>query len=99
HAIVAEAGDAATLPSGKVRLIWHVVSADGHPVGGSFLFFVGTSAVRDTVPIPEPSTAPEATVWGPAVSGAPLIPAVLRGIGVGCLLALCGLLSFMAMSG
>ena len=56
HAILAEAGDAATLPPGEVRLMWHVVSADGHPVGGSFLFFVGTSAVRDTVPIPEPST-------------------------------------------
>ena len=21
--------------------MWHVVSADGHPVGGNFLFFVG----------------------------------------------------------
>ncbi len=98
HAIIADAGDAATLPPGEVRLMWHVVSADGHPVGGSFLFFVGTSAVRDTVPIPEPSTAPDATVWGPAIAGAPLVPAVLRGIGIGCLLALCGLLSFIAMS-
>ena len=22
-------------------LEWHIVSADGHPVGGSFVFFVG----------------------------------------------------------
>jgi copper transport protein len=99
HAILAEAGDAATLPPGEVRLMWHVVSADGHPVGGTFLFFVGTSAMRDTVPVPEPPSAPDVTVWGPAVAGAPLIPAVLRGVGVGCLLALCGLLSFIALSG
>jgi copper transport protein len=99
HAILADAGDAATLPPGEVRLMWHVVSADGHPVGGTFLFFVGTSAMRDTVPVPEPPSAPDVTVWGPAVAGAPLIPAVLRGAGVGCLLALCGLLSFIALSG
>jgi copper transport protein len=99
HAIIAAAGDAATLPAGEVRVVWHVVSADGHPVSGSFVFSVGAPALPGAVPPPEPSSAPEATVWGPAVAGAPLIPAILRGVGIGCLLALCGLLSFTALSG
>jgi hypothetical protein len=43
--------------------------------------------------------APDVTVWGPAIAGAPLIPAIFRGVGVGCLIALCGLLSFIALSG
>jgi copper transport protein len=99
HAIIAPAGDAATLPPGEVRLMWHIVSADGHPVNGTFVFAIGTSAPRDTVPIPEPPATPEVTVWGPAIAGGPIIPAVLRGIGIGCLLALCGLLSFMVLFG
>src|SRR5215475_14528712 len=32
---------ASELAAGAHRVIWHIVSADGHPVGGSFLFWVG----------------------------------------------------------
>jgi copper transport protein len=30
------------LPSGRYKISWHVVSSDGHPVGGSFSFFIET---------------------------------------------------------
>jgi len=99
HAIVADAAGATVIPRGGTRLDWHIVSADGHPVGGSFVFSVGAPAPADMVAAPDTATAPDVTAWGPAIAGAPLIPAILRGTGVGCLIALCGLLSFIALSG
>jgi len=34
--------------------------------------------------------------WGPALAGAPLVPALLRGLGVGALMAAAGMLAFLA---
>ena len=99
HAILADAGGAAAIPPGGIRLEWHIVSADGHPVGGSFVFSVGSPVPVGMVAAPDTAMAPDVTVWGPAIAGAPLIPAIFRGVGVGCLIALCGLLSFIALSG
>jgi len=99
HAIVADVIDASAMPRGELRVLWHVVSADGHPVGGSFVFSVGTSDTAGVAAPPEPPSRPETSVWGPSIAGAPIIPALLRGVGVGCLLALGGLLTFMALSG
>jgi copper transport protein len=101
HAIVADVGNVGTEPSiasGAFRVVWRVVSADGHPVGGSVVFFVGaaadTSSMRSSPPA-EPETL-ETPVWGPSIAGAPLVPALLRGLGVGSVLALAGLLFFAA---
>lgn len=77
--------------AGTFRVQWHVLSEDGHPVGGSFVFTVGAA----TTPPPPTSAALERPVWGPSIAGAPLIPSVLRGIGVGSLAALSGLLFFL----
>jgi copper transport protein len=79
------------LGSGTFRVNWHVLSEDGHPVGGSFLFTVGSA----TAPPPATPVAVTRPVWGPSIAGAPLIPAILEGLGVGSLAALAGLLFFL----
>ncbi len=93
------------LAPGLYSVKWHVVSADGHPVNGTFAFTVkGDSTV---VPSPTPAVvAPSAPVtvsdddqpaaWGPTAVGAPLIPAVLRGAALGATMLLAGLLLFVA---
>jgi copper transport protein len=88
HALIAPVK---ALRSGEYRVVWHIVSADGHPVGGSFLFSVGAGGAAP----PEPTIPPPPATWGPTISGAPLIPALLRGVGVGCLMAAAGLLLFV----
>jgi copper transport protein len=96
-----------SLAAGGYRVNWRVVSADGHPVDGTFTFAVGDTTVA-TAPPPsqEPAAATGAEsglepamqddVWGPSVSGAPLIPALFRGAGLGALMAIAGMLFFRA---
>jgi copper transport protein len=93
HAVLATP---TSLAPGEYRVVWRIVSADGHPVGGSFVFGIGARSARDTVPDVAPVATPK--VWGPAVVGAPIIPAILRGAGVGSLLALTGFLWFSISS-
>ena len=90
HAVIGAPG---TLAPGEYRLVWRIVSADGHPVSGSFVFGVGANSTHSTG-APDVVDVPQSKVWGPAVFGAPVILAVLRGSGVGCLLTLTGLLWF-----
>jgi len=103
HAVIAPVD---SLPPGGYRVDWRVVSADGHPVDGTFTFTVGdtTLGAQATPPPPPPAPAAEPEqeaenepdVWGPAIAGAPVIPAVLRGLGLGALMAAGGLLLFFA---
>ena len=96
-----------SIAPGGYRVSWRVVSADGHPVDGTFTFTLADSALGTTggppAPAPpavepEPDTQPamEDDVWGPSLYGAPVIPAVFRGAGLGALMALAGLLFFRA---
>jgi copper transport protein len=99
HAVIAPVSDA--LAPGSYRVEWRVVSADGHPVDGTFVFDVGdTTLGSQPVPAspaaPEPEPEVEADVWGPSVAGAPVIPAVARGLALGALMAAAGLLLFIA---
>ncbi|AHG92244.1 copper resistance protein CopC (plasmid) [Gemmatirosa kalamazoonensis] len=94
HALIAPVD---ALAPGAYRLLWHVVSADGHPVEGSYVFTVGAPSVSRPPPAP-PAAEFAPTTWGPAVLGAPLVPALLRGLGVGALMGLVGLLT-LARSG
>ena len=100
------------LAPGGYRVMWRVVSADGHPVDGSFVFTVGDTGAPTTAgapttvaptmtPMPMDSTFSEhETVnWGPSVAGAPIIPALLRGLGVSTLMGAAGLLFFLTLSG
>ena len=98
HAVIAPVD---ALGAGSYKVQWRVVSADGHPVDGTFSFTVGDTTVSAApAPVtPSPPTQPaspeEPEVWGPAAFGAPLIPAVLRGAGLGALMAAAGLLLFL----
>ncbi|HEX4684530.1 MAG TPA: copper resistance protein CopC [Gemmatimonadaceae bacterium] len=87
---------AATTPlaAGAYRVVWRVVSADGHPVAGSFTFTVGAAASK-APPVVAGDTLPGAAAWGPSIAGAPVVPAVLRGAALGTLMAFTGLLFFL----
>jgi copper transport protein len=97
HDVNAIIAPVSALAGGAYRLRWRVVSADGHPVEGSYTFTVGAAAVA-APPVPELVGAAEEppVTWGPVAGGAPLIPAVLRGLGIGSLMALGGLLLFLS---
>jgi copper transport protein len=105
HAVIARVE--IPLGPGEYRVAWHIVSADGHPVGGSFLFGVATNVDTthaitthaDTLHLTEPPPVSDTHIWGPSVAGAPIVPALLRGAGVGCLIALTGLLWFIVPTG
>ena len=79
HNVYSLVGPLKDLGPGTFRVVWHVLSEDGHPVGGNFLYTVGSG------PVAAPAVTPAAeaeqqtpTTWGPTVAGAPTIPAVLR---------------------
>jgi copper transport protein len=97
HDVNAIVAPVRALAPGAYRLRWRVVSADGHPVEGSFAFAVG--AVGAALPALQPDTAvehEEPVLWGPSAGGAPLIPAALRGIALGALMSLAGMLLFIS---
>jgi copper transport protein len=83
------------LHTGSYRLAWRVVSADGHPVDGSFVFSIGAASA---VAPPDTGVAAAPTTWGPSLLGAPVLAAALRGSAVGTLAAVGGLLLFLLWS-
>lgn len=101
HAVVAPVE---ALAPGRYRVDWRVVSADGHPVDGTFVFAIGDTTLgtpaappapsppAPSAPAPEQETEPD--TWGPAVAGAPVFPALLRGAALGALMAAAGLFLF-----
>jgi len=103
HAVIAPVDSVAP---GRYKVDWRVVSADGHPVNGAYWFAIGdtTLGAPPSPPVteppaaaePEPEPPMEDDVWGPSVSGAPLIPALFRGTGLGALMAVAGMLLLLA---
>jgi copper transport protein len=89
-------GTVESLAAGAYRVRWHVVSADGHPVEGTYAFWVGSSQAAP--PAVDTTTGAQASVWGPSALGAPIIPAALRGLALAALMALTGLLGFASFS-
>jgi copper transport protein len=92
HALVAPTGN---LPAGAYRVAWRIVSADGHPVDGNFVFHIGAGGVAasaESAPPPEADSMMAEEASGPMIAGAPLIPALLRGGGMAAIMALTGLL-------
>ena len=98
HDVDAVIGTVSRLSAGAYRVVWHVVSADGHPVGGSFVFWVGAKAGSAPPEITDDERAINST-WGPAVAAAPLVPALLRGVAIGVAMALAGVLLFVTSAG
>lgn len=95
HAVVAPVD---ALAPGGWRVDWRVVSADGHPVDGTFVFFVGDSTLGapPARPVPPAEAAGQhAEDQGPTIVGAPVVAAVLRGAALGALMALAGMLLFL----
>ena len=98
---------ATPLVAGTWRVEWRIVSGDGHPIDGDFIFVVagdgaGTGSTAATPPPATPTaidstpaTAPSAEDTASAMDDVPLLPALHRGLGVGVLAALTGLLSFL----
>ena len=107
HAVIAPSD---SLTPGAYKLEWRIVSADGHPVDGNFAFAIGDTtlgsnapaavapAPTDTQPTPELQPEEPDVDFGPTMAGAPLIPGVLRGLGLGALLATGGLLLYLALA-
>jgi copper transport protein len=66
-AVASENGIVALTPSqlqrGSYVLSWRVISADGHPVGGSLLFSVGAPSAQAAAPLPEGDVAVRAALW------------------------------------
>ena len=95
HALVALP---ALLAPGAYRVVWRVVSADGHPVGGDFVFTVAGAAGANTfAPAPPPPHYDELShedASGPTAAGAPIVPSLLRGAALASMLGLTGLLMF-----
>ncbi len=89
-------GTIESLAAGAYRVRWRVVSADGHPVEGTYAFWVGSS--QATPPATDTTSGAQAPVWGPSALGAPIIPAALRGLALAALMALTGLLGFASFS-
>lgn len=111
HVLVGtEAG--ANRPNGLSKVVWRVLSADGHPVGGNFTFTVGSvSAAPAAIPVATPAvTTPRtpAAVSPPPVSSPgsvpedkpiPLFASLFRGVGLGAFMAGIGLLFFGVTAG
>jgi len=95
------------LAPGTWRVEWRIVSEDGHPIDGDFDFVVtgrdadsGSTAAMPppaatTRPDSMPTSAPSADDTASAMDDVPLVPALHRGLGVGVLAALAGLLAFL----
>jgi copper transport protein len=86
--VTAIEADLPTLQPGGYRVQWRTLSADGHPVDGSFVFFI---AGPDGMISPAPAERATETAGGSSI---PVLAVLLRGVGVGVLAALCGILLF-----
>jgi len=97
HDVRAVIGAVDQLAPGAYRVRWRVVSADGHPVEGSYAFWVGAASQSTPPPLTPDTTQATSPVWGPSIVGAPVVPAVLRGSALALLMALTGLLGFATL--
>ena len=104
-------GRAGPINRGKHTVSWRILSADGHPIAGSFSFFVESSSAGIVEPTPSstaqilPESATGDTLPTPASTPAtsetsiPLLASVLRGAGLGAFMAGVGLLFFGVTAG
>jgi copper transport protein len=97
HDVRALVAPLSELAPGGYRLLWHVVSADGHPVEGNLVFWVGAGS--HAAPPAISADAETAPAWGVALGGAPVVPALARGVALSVLLALAGVLWFVSAGG
>ena len=114
HVLVGTGPVGASLASGPSKVVWRVLSADGHPVGGNFSFTVGTAAatprptpVVTPAPVkPAPAETSAAPVSAPPASAnsteeepIPVFASLFRGVGLGAFMMGIGLLFFGLTAG
>lgn len=109
HTLVGRVGP---LTAGRYFVVWRVLSADGHPISGSFAFLVETgspevagSTASSTAPVLRDSVSGDSLAASrstPAMTddrGVPVLASILRGAGLGVFMAGLGLLFFGATAG
>jgi copper transport protein len=111
HDVHTLVGRIAPSPGGRYEVIWHVLSADGHPVGGTFEFTADAGsdgAIAEVPAVTNPSSSTSPIVNGGAAQtdtsasmaspteakSIPVVASVLRGLGLGAMMASVGLLFF-----
>ena len=108
HTLIGTGPADAAWPGGPSKIVWRVLSADGHPVGGIFSFTVTTGAVvASTTPVvtpapirPAPADTSAALIAAPATSPTaaaeekpiPVMAALFRGVGLGAFMIGIGVL-------
>ena len=105
-------GRVGSILRGQHKVSWRILSADGHPISGSFSFFVESSSAGMVEPTasstarisPDSATRDtlSASSFTPAAireTGTPVLASVLRGAGLGALMAGVGLLFFGVTAG
>jgi copper transport protein len=106
HNVSALVGPVTTpLDAGSWRVEWRIVSEDGHPIDGRFTFTVATARADSTAVAAPPPVVQQPRDATPAADAAstvepaksafadvPFLAALMRGLGVGFLAALTGLL-------
>lgn len=109
HVLVGRVG---SIPAGEYKVEWRILSADGHPVGGNFSFFL-QSGSPGTIVLPGSIAGPIAhdsgvrgklstsssTQPSVEVSSTPVLASILRGTGLGAFMAGLGLLFFGVTAG
>jgi copper transport protein len=109
HVLVGRVG---SISMGEYKVAWRVLSADGHPVGGSFSFFL-QSGSRGTIALPGSIAGPIArdsathdnqstsssTQESAEIKTTPVLASILRGTGLGAFMAGLGLLFFGVTAG
>lgn len=84
-----------TLSAGAYRVVWHIISADGHPVEDTFVFTVGEGKfVAPPLHVMSHGSETDLFAGEPMIAGAAVLPAILRGLALCALLVLAGLLAF-----
>jgi copper transport protein len=101
-------GEMPFLPVGTHKVAWRIVSADGHPVAGNFSFSL-IAAATDSTPVSSPMTSGATPLAGGEQGSdgqsqsehrpTPNLASLLRGLGVGAMMAGVGLLLFGSAAG
>lgn len=106
HTLVGQVG---ALPPGSYKVVWRVLSADGHPVGGNYAFSIVGSAGAVAPPVASTalsigdtakslkgadSVVSHAQMEMPESKPIPIVASVFRGLGLGALMTGVGLLFF-----
>lgn len=103
-------GTIAALSAGRHHVAWRIVSADGHPVAGNFSFSLNTRVIDSALfpPIIPETSAPlgarssSVALASPAITEenpTPKAASILRGLGLGAMMAGVGLLFFGSAAG